>query len=892
MDWREYVRAHLPPLDVPAERETEIVDELAMQLEATYERERRRGATDDQAMAAADSEVPDWPALARTLTAIDPPRPAPPVPGHPSTGLMNGLMGDVRFAIRTLRRTPAFTLVSILTLALGLGMTAAAFSVIDTVLIKPLRFGDPERLVLIHATVPPDRRDTTEIAYLDAVDLAAESQVFASISVVFPYAGTATALNPPERVSGYDVSSSFFETIGVQPMLGRAFTADEGRPGSNAVVIINHGFWQRLGGQPDIIGQTIVLDGIANTIVGVLPEHYRIELFRGPDSVYRPITPQHGAAASRGFRAYRAIARLQPQATIDQANAIGAAVGDRLAAAYPDTNRGRAFSVRPLQEDLVGSVRPALFLIAGLVAIVLLIAAVNLTNLLLARAIARAREVALRSALGAGAWRLARGTLVEATVLAAAGALAGIAVAQGILSILVATPGVTLPRLAEIGLDWRAVAVLAAAALAASAGVGAVPFAMHRRLHDTAALRTGHETAGRFEGRARSVLVAAQTALAFILVAATVLLAVSLQRVLALPPGFDPGVATMRIAAPAARYPTREATSRFFSDLAAEISQQPGIERAGFVSILPLMGNTGSTMTVQGREAVPMADRPEVGWHWADPGYFDAIGIPILRGRGFTLGDLDAKAHVTLINETLARLHFGGEDPIGQRVYFGGYPVTGVPEWHEIIGVVGDVRHRSLEREPDARAYDLFGQHWGRTVSLTLRTSHSPEAAAAAVRAVLHRRDPELAVFAVQSTDDLIRNATASRRMLLWLVGAFAAIGFAVAMLGVYGIVACLIAERQREIGVRVALGATAANIHQLVLGHGMKLVAAGLVAGVLGAIALRRGIESQLFQVSSTNVPALTVVATALLISAAVPCVIVARRATRLDPVRALRSE
>jgi predicted permease len=392
--------------------------------------------------------------------------------------------------------------------------------------------------------------------------------------------------------------------------------------------------------------------------------------------------------------------------------------------------------------------------------------------------------------------------------------------------------------------------------------------------------------------RARSLLVSAQTALAFMLVAATVLLGLSLQRVLALPAGFDSGVATMRIAAPPARYPTREATARFFAELVGEIGQQPGIEKAGFVSILPLTGNTGSTMTVQGREDIPMTARPEVGWHWANPGYFDAMGIPILRGRGFTAADMAATTHVTVISETLARLHFAGEDPIGKRVYFGGYPATGVPEWHEVIGVAGDVRHRSLEREPDARAYDLFGQHWGRTVSLALRTAQSPAAAAGMVRSVLARHDPRLAVFAVQSTDDLVSNATAARRLLLWLVSGFAAAGFLVAMLGVYGVVACLVAERQREIGVRVALGASAATIHRLVIAHGLKLVAIGLAAGVVGAIALRRGIESQLFDISPTNVPALTAVAVVLLAAAALPCLIVSRRATRIDPVRALRAE
>ncbi len=892
MDWRKFVRAKLPPLNVAPEREIEVIEELAGQLAAAYQHERARGGSEAEACRAAEAEVPDWQALADTLTRIERPYVEPAAAGAGTGGFMTGLVQDLRYGVRALARTPGFTAVAVVTLAIRLGMTAAAFAVLDTVLIKPLRFPAPDELVLVHATVPPDARDTTEITYLDAADLAGETKVFASVGVLIPYAGTATALDPPERLEGFEVSPSLFDTLGVQPSLGRAFTPDEGRTGAPAVVILGHGFWRRLGSRPDIIGDTLVLDDQPHTIVGVMPEGFRVEVLDHPDAVYRPVTSTHFAAGNRAFRAFRAIARLQPGVSIEQAAGVAATVGERLAADYPDTNRGRTFSLRLLHDDVVGGVRPALYLVAGLVALVLLIAGVNLTNLLLARAMARAREVAVRAALGASVWRLVRASLVESALLAALGALGGLIVAHAILLVMTAMPGVALPRLAEVGIDWRVTTLLGVAAITASAGVGAIPFLMHRRLHDTAVLRTGHETAGRIEGRVRSALVAAETALAFVLVAATVLLALSLQRLLAVPAGFDAGVVTMRISVPAPRYPTRESTAQFFGGLVDDLAGLPGVQRAGFVSILPLSGNAGSAMTVQGREHIPMAERPDVGWHWANPGYFDAIGIPVVRGRGFTAADLESGRHVTLVSETLAHRYFDGDDPIGRRVYFGSIPATGVPEWHEIIGVVGDVRHRSLEAEPEARAYDLFGQHWGRTISLALRTSATPAQAATMVRAVLARHDQRLAVFAVRSTDDLVGTAVATRRMLLWLVAAFAATGFAVAMLGVYGIVVCMITERQREIGVRMALGATAANIHRLVLGHGLTLVAAGLAAGVAAAFAMRPAIESQLFGIAAANMPALTAVALALLLAAAVPCVMVSRRATRLDPVRALRSE
>ncbi|MGH9221094.1 MAG: ADOP family duplicated permease [Vicinamibacterales bacterium] len=891
MNWRHYVRAQLPPLTVEAEREAEIVDELAMQLEATFDRARANGDSEDAAIARAVAEVPDWRALARTLEAVHPPR-ATRDHAPAAATIISGISGDARFAMRSLRRTPAFTAVAVLTLAAGLGMVAAAFAVLDTVLIEPLRFQAPDRLVLVHATVPPDARDTNEVTYLDAMDLAAETSVFASVGVVIPYAGTASALDPPERIEGLELSPAMFDTLRVQPALGRAFTEAESRPGQPPVVILGHGFWQRLGGRADIIGQTFILDDITHTIVGVMPHGFRVEVLNHPDAIYRPVTSQHFAAGSRGFRAFRAIARLRDDVSIEQAQTVAAVVGNRLASAYSDTNRGRTFSLRPLQEDISAPVRQPLLLVAGLVALVLVIASVNLINLLIARALARARDVAVREALGAGAWRVARSSVVESLLLAAAGAVGGVVVAQLILACLLATPVVTLPRLHEIAFGGREIAVLAGAAIAITIAFGSIPFFLQRRLRDAAALKTGHETAGHFENRVRAVLAAAQTGLAFVLLVAAALLALSLQRVLSMPSGFESGVITMRVAAPAARYPTREATARFYTEFVNELVAQPVVQKAGFASVLPLSGNTGSSMTVQGREDTPMAARPEVGWQWASPGYFDAIGMRIVRGSGFTNADFEAASHVTLINETLARLHFNGEDPIGRRVYFGGVPPTGVPEWHEIIGVVGDVRHRSLEREPDARAYDLFGQHWGRTISLAVRSAESAPVVASTVRATLARRDARLAVFAVRSTDEIVSGAVAARRLLLWLVGVFAIAGFALALLGVYGIVACLVAERQREIGVRMALGATTANIHQLILGHGLKVAVTGLGGGLLAALALRRAIASQLFGIEPTNATALAAVAFGLLLAVTVPCVIVSQRATRLDPMRALRSE
>ncbi len=339
-----------------------------------------------------------------------------------------------------------------------------------------------------------------------------------------------------------------------------------------------------------------------------------------------------------------------------------------------------------------------------------------------------------------------------------------------------------------------------------------------------------HETISRPAIRLRAALIVGQTAFAFLLLATATLLAMSLRTVLAQPLGFETSdVVTMRIAVPESRYPAREDTERFYTELLDSLRAQRSVESAGVVSNLPFAGNTGSTLSIQGREEVPLAMRPTVGWNWASPGYFTAMGMPIVRGREFTAADVARAPHVTVINETLARLHFGGEDPIGKRVYFGGFGPGGPPEWHEVIGVVGDVRHRRLDAEPDARAYDLFGQHWGRTVSLTIRTADSPLQTAGLVRQLLARRDPRLAVFSIQTTADLVSQAVATRRLLLWLVALFASVGLAVTLIGLYGTVSYIVAERTREVGVRLALGATTNQIRRMVLGRGLQLVAVGL---------------------------------------------------------------
>lgn len=805
---------------------------------------------------------------------------------------MYGFLLDVRRAARRLLHSPSYASIATLTLALGLGLGAATFSLVDGILLQPLPYASASRLVLLKATVPPENRETAEITYPDALDLMA-SDAFASAAALITFAGTTTATDPPSRVEGFEVSPSLFETLGMAPALGRTFTAQDGNAGSPPVAMIGFGLWQRLGSPADIVGRVLTINEVPRTVVGVVPADFRVDLMDYPADVFLPLTAEHPFAANRGIRAFRVIARLADNVSVEHATAAAATIGARLEQEYPLTNRGRNFALRSLQDEIVGAVQSQLWLVAGLVVLVLLVAAVNLAGLLLTRTVAQMRDITVRLAMGASRWRLAREWIAEGLVLSVLGAIAGALLAAGALDVVRTAPGLRLPRLSEIAVDVRALAALSITAVVMACSAGLVPVFLTGHFIPTASLRTGHETASRPAIRLRSLLIVGQTSFVFLLLAAAALLATSLRAVLSQPLGFEAhDVVTMRVAVPESRYTNRDETVGFYTEVLDTLREHPAVRSAGVVSVLPLAGNTGSTLTIQGREETPLALRPTIGWHWASPGYFAAMGIPIIRGRDFRSDDVGRTTHVTVINATLARLHFAGEDPIGKRVYFGGFGPGGPPEWHEVIGIVGDVRHRQLDAEPDARAYDLFGQHWGRTISLAVRTSDRPLQVAGLVRSVLAERDPRLAVFSIRTTADLITAAVATRRILLWVVGTLATVGLIVSLIGLYGTVAYMVAHRTRELGVRLALGATPPQIWRIVMTRGLQLVAAGIVIGIAAAFVFGRAIEAQLFGIPAANMPTLAGAAGALITAAGVACLAPALRATQVNPVDSLRAE
>lgn len=889
--WRQYVRARLPRLDIPPERELEIVDELALQLEAAYDAARARGLDEADAIRGAEAEVPDWQTFASSVTFIE--RPILTTPAAiQHGGPMRGFARDLFTSLAGLIRTPGYTALAVVTLAIGIGLGTAAFVVVHRVLVAPLPYADPDRLVIVHATVPPDNRDTNQLAFPDTEDLAA-SGVFASFAKIVVYTGTTTSVDPPARIEGWFMSPGAFEVFGVPAAVGRTFSPRDAEPGQPPVVMIGHGYWTRMGSPPDIVGRTLIVDEVPRTIVGVASRDFRFDLLPTAGEVFMPITPEMGPIVGlRAVRAFRAIGRLAEGITIETANAAVATVAHRLQQAYPTTNQGRNFSLRPLVDDIVVAIRRPLLLIATLVTFVLLIVGVNSSSLLLARAVTRARETSIRLALGATRWRLAREAFAEALLLSIAGAALGFAIAQALVAGLRVAPGLTLPRLSEASVSTTTALALGALTLPLALLLMVAAQASVRRLQPTSSLRTGHETSDRRTGLIRGALVAGQTSLAFVLLASALLLAVSLRAVLAAPMGFEAdNVMTMRLVVPPGRYAAQEDTVTFYRQILEALHTRSDIAGAGLVSTLPLELGSGSTLTIQGHEQVAEPMRPTIRWNWATDGYFAAVGAPLVRGRDFTPADLTRPDHVTIINETLARLYFPGEDPIGKRVYFGPVPAGGVTDWHEIIGVVRDIRNR-IEEAPIAGAFDLFGQHWGRAVALTVRSSESALHVTGVVRGLIAERDPRLALFAVRTGDELVSMAVATRRAMLWVVAGFAVVGFVVAIVGLYGTVAYMVAERTREMSVRVALGATARDISGLVFGYALRLVAVGLAVGLVGAIALRDVIESQLFGIAATNGAVLAAAAVGLTLAALGACAVPARRALRADPVATLRCD
>jgi len=819
---------------------------------------------------------------------------------------MDRLRHDLRFALRGLLRHPGFTAVVVLTLALGIGANSAIFSVVNGVLLRPLPYDRPGEIATIWVRWPGNPQG--ELSQPEYWDLREQNRSFSRLAAYTDGSLTLTGSGEPERLRAGFMSADALPLLGVAPARGRTLGPDDDRPDAPVAVLLGDGLWRRrFGADPAIVGRTLTLDDHPATIIGVMPAGFQLPTdYAGPGAeIWAPLQLDPSIDRSeRGWHWVRVLARLSPGVDIGAASLEVGALARRMLETYPGEYKPAfgGFAVIAA-DDLVGEIRPAILVLLGAVGLLLLIACANVAGLLLARAESRQREIAVRTALGAGTGSLVRQLLTESVVLALTGGLLGAVLADWGVRGLVAMAPPTLPRLDAVHTDGWVLGFTLLVSMLTGILFGLVPALQAARPDLTVALAEGGRSgssAGR--QRFRRGLVVAQIALALMLVTSAGLLIRSFVRIRGVDPGFNPSwLLTAEVELSAVRYDTPAKIRAFYGELVHRLESLPGVRSAAAVRALPMTGRLEIgdwSFIVEGRHANPPvpADRIAADWQALTPGYFETLRIPVLQGRAIEEQDRSDATEVVVVNRTLARLAWPGQDPIGQRVLLGGGGVDSV--WRTVVGIVGDVRHRGLTAQPRPEMYLPHAQFPAgtgtpqRTMRIVLRAAGDPNALANPVRATLAALDPAVPLVDVQTMDQAMGNWAAERRLTMILVAAFAALALTLGAVGVYGVMAHLVVQRTREIGIRIALGAVPREILGLVMRQGAWLAVAGVGIGVAGALAASRVLAGLLFQVTPTDPLTYAGTALALLGVAEIAALVPALRATRTDPVEALRSE
>jgi putative ABC transport system permease protein len=818
--------------------------------------------------------------------------------------LLVDLLNDLRYAARSLLKSPGFTTVAVLTLALGIGANTAIFSVVNAVLLRPLSYDQPEQLVSLRAKLRA--HDGNELMSApEYQDLLREVPALRDVAAIWNISINLTGSDRPERIQAAAVSANYFKLLGVAPVLGRDLTKadDAGRLGY--VELISWDLWQhRFGGSPDVVGKTVRVDDDPMTIIGVMPRGFRhpIESAFLPTELWGAIAldnPDTTYINNRSWRVFDLFGRLQSGATLDDLRAQLTTLSARLAVRYPDAYpkaAGWQVEAVPLAERVVGNVKPALLVLLGAVGFVLLIGCANVANLLLARSTTRDREFAIRTALGGSRLRLVRQLLTESLMLAALGGLVGLLIAMWGTSGLSQLAAAYLPRAREIGIDHQVLGFTALLILVTGVGFGLIPALQASRADLQSVMNEAGRasSAGRPRARIRGGLVVVEIAVALMLLAGAGLLLRSFQELIAVHPGFNPE--KLLTAQVWLSWPNQPEKGRYFTDAQrrafyeatfAAVRRVPGVRDVAAVSRLPFRGHETVTFKIEGRPSSPEEPLPSAEGRLASPNYFKTMGIPILRGQEFSPLADSASQEEVIINRTMAEQHWA-ESPIGSRFQIFG---SNGP-WVTVVGVVGDVRQVTPDQPALPEFYLSSVRRPGQEMSFIARTEGPPERLATAVTQAIHEIDPEQPVFGVMSMEKLLANATAERRFSLFLLLLFAGLALVLSSVGIYGVMAYTTTQRRHEIGIRMALGARSADVLNLVLGTGMRLVAVGLVVGLIGAWALSRVLVSQLYGITARD--PITYGAVALLLAgvALLATYLPARRATRVDPMTALRSE
>ncbi len=805
-----------------------------------------------------------------------------------------GTWQDLRYALRIMRTRPGFAATAVVTLALAIGGATAMFTVIRAVLLKPLDYRDPDRLVRIEGGATPTRFTEMQAGAHSFTDLGA----FVGWDDLTLSGGA-----EPEVLHGVHVSASFLRILGMEPQRGRGFRAGEDAPGGAPVILISAELWRRrFAGDPQIAGKTAVLSGATYTIIGVLPPHFRFP-FAGVDIwMAEPTETPSIAAASRVLSPYLTVfGRLKPGVTLAQANAELKVIRRQYAMAHPamlDAKPKSPVEVTAMKDHLVADVRSMLWMLFGAASFVLLIACANVAGLLLARATSRAREFAVRAAVGAARTRLIRQLLGESVLLSLTGGALGVLLAACILRGIPRMTAFNLPRAAEVHPDWTVVAFAAALSFATGICFGLAPSLGASRADLMSALRTAGATLKAGVPRRvlpgwnlRSLLLVGQVALSVVLLIGAALLIESVAQLRGVDVGFNPAnLLTIRVPLPAVRYDTDQKAASFYRDLIERVQSVPGVRSAAGAWYLPMMGSAGTPVQDAAKPPLPLNQRLIATLMIVTPGYFHTLGIPLRRGRDFAAEDTHDAQRVAIINETLARrlwpAYPAGQDPVGQRIYVGGL----IPQPAQIVGIAADV-HQGLEGNPWAEGvYTPCVQSLQRASMLAVRTAGDPLSFTRAVRDQVQALDRSQAVTDVRTMDDLVEEQVGQHRLLMILLGAFAGVAVLLALIGIYGAIAYAVAERTQEVGIRRALGAQQGDILRLVIGQGLAVSVTGIVIGLIGAGALTRLMKSLLFHVSATDPATFAAIALLFFVVALAASYIPARRAARIDPMAALR--
>ncbi len=816
---------------------------------------------------------------------------------------MRNLWLDLRYGARMLLKKPGFTLIAVLTLALGIGANTAIFSVVNAVLLRPLPYAEPESLVALWESNTRRPEGRNAISYPNFFDWRAQSKSFERMASYYTNDMAFTGIATPVNLRSAVVSPELFGTLGVKPQLGRWFVGEEEKPGIRAA-IINHGLWQRqFGGDPNIVGRAVTLNGKPFNVVGVMPAGFQFPIEAEPVEVWvtssidgEKSDPKEPAQnEQRGAHFLQAVGRLKPGVTLEQAQAEMNVIGANLEKQYPDSNTRRGVMLIPYHNDLTHDYSEALWLILGAVGCVLLIACVNVANLLLARATARYKEIAVRAALGADRWRVIRQLLTESLSLALVGGLLGLLLAWWGTAALIRLIPEDVPRLAEISIDRWVFGFTLLISAVTGVVFGLAPALQASKVELTEAMKEGSRGsgAGGGRGRLRGALVVAEIAIALVVLIGAGLLLQTFRRLQQVDLGFDThNILTATVELPDARYPKPEQAAAFYQILLDRLKAMPGVEAVSAIVPQPLSGDTMMiSFDIEGRN-IPKGERPASHFRSISLDYFSVMKIPLLAGRAFTERDDAHSPGVVIVNETFAKRHFPNESPIGKHVK-PGIAHEGEPVWREIVGVVKDVKHRqSLSRDYEPEYYLPHAQMPINSMNLIVRATNDPRSLARSLQHEVQSLDRDIPVFRIKTLEQYLGVAVAQPKFNALLLSLFAGLALLLTAIGLYGVMSYSVIQRAQEIGIRIALGARTGDVLKMVLRQGLKLTAMGLLIGLAAAYALTRYMQSLLFGVKATDPLTFAAISLLLVAVALLACWLPARRATEVDPLEALRTE